>query len=55
MGNSSGATHADAIEAASIQSLKVGTAAAIKDFLTARYLDGTSNGEDMADVLVKLI
>ena len=55
MGDSSGASHTDAIEAASIKSLKVGTAAAIKDFLTARYLDTASDGEDMADVLVKLI
>jgi len=53
--DSSGGLHTDAIEAASIKSLKVGTAAAIKEFLAARYLDTASNGEDMSDVLVKLI
>jgi hypothetical protein len=55
MGDSSGGLHTDAIEAAAIKSLKVGTAAAIKEFLAARYLDTTGNGEDTADVLVKLI
>jgi hypothetical protein len=55
LADSTGGSHTDAIEAASIKSLKVGTVAAIKDFLATRYLDTTGNGEDMADVLVKLV
>ncbi len=50
-----GIDHNSAIEASAITSLKIGKLKTLTNFSTAGVIDGTGNGDDVSDTIVRLI